>query len=133
MTAVVVISFASFIADEAGTAKDESIATANDTAVVGAVTRRDQHGRREGIKHSKVRLKIDQVNDAVTSPGESIGQSASDNPWAIRGLAFLFGIAAFFFGLRILANWLQMSKGSNANREFVVHDVGNDDFTPTGR
>jgi hypothetical protein len=56
------------------------------------------------------RLKLDQVNDTLTSPGEQLGKSVGkSNEWAMRVLAFLFGIAVFGIGLRILAEWIEKS------------------------
>lgn len=132
LTAIVVVSFVSFVWDEAGTASDNQLTISRPGAVAPTIVR-DPHGRMEGLKHSKTRLKIDEANDAITSPGEALGDSLGGNPWALRGLAFVFGILIFFIGLRLLASWLEMSNVSNANRQYSTRDVSDDDFTPAGR
>lgn len=108
LTAIVSISFISFVWDEAGAASKNQLAISRPDGTAAPYTR-DQHGRMIGLHHSKIRLKNDSVADTITSPGESIGRSASENEWVLRGAAFLFGFLIFFLGLRWLANWIEIS------------------------
>lgn len=125
LTAVVVISFVSFVWDEAGTASTNQLLISRPGGEPAAYTR-DEHGRMNGLKHSQMREKIDEVNDTITSPGEGLGQSVGGtNEWAMRGVAFLFGFLVFFVGLRVLANWIEMS----GRPEETVGPTGGDDFT----
>ena len=64
-----------------------------------------------GVDPSQFRVKLDQVNDTITSPGEELGKrvSASHNEWVMRTLAFVFGILVFTFGLQYLSRWLETS------------------------
>lgn len=125
LTAIIVISFVSFVWDELGTASENQLAISRPDGQAEAITR-DQHGRMLGLKHSKTRLKVDEVADAITSPGETIGDSAGNgNEWAMRVGAFVFGIAIFFFGLQALANWLALS-----GRPPEPEQRQDDDFTP---
>lgn len=132
LTAIVVISFVSFVWDEAGTASDNQLRISRPDGTAAPIVR-DPHGRMQGLKHSKMRLKIDEASDSVTSPGETLGSSLGGNPWALRGLAFVFGILVFFVGLRLLATWIEMSNVSSANRQHSTRDVSDDDYTPAGR
>lgn len=130
LTAVVVISFISFVWDEGGTASEKQVQIAADGSAV-MPSARDAHGREMGLKHSALRLRIDEASDAITSPGESLGAALGGNPWALRGLAFLFGIFVFLIGLQVLANWLEKSTVSTANRQTSRDDrTDKDDFTP---
>jgi hypothetical protein len=129
LTAIVTISFVSFAWDEAQKASENQLLISRPGGEPAGYAR-DQHGRVEGLKHSKMRLKIDEISDTATSPAEGIGDSASGgNPWAMRGLAFLFGIALFLFGLRGLARWLELS-GSTGSPPPPGHEPGGDDYTP---
>lgn len=126
LTAVITISFVSFVWDEAGAASQNQLLISRPDGAPNPYTR-DAHGRMLGGEHSKTRLKIDDVADKLTSPAESLGDSLSDgNEWAMRGLAFIFGIAVFLFGLRALANWVELS--GKPKQQPPPSD--NDEFTP---
>jgi hypothetical protein len=65
-------------------------------------------------ENDKLRIRVDKANDALTSPGESIGKRFGDgDPWAMRVAAFAFGMLAFLIGLRLLASWIQLSGKTN--------------------
>jgi predicted PurR-regulated permease PerM len=109
LTAIVAISFILFVWDELGSASKNQSELASKSGETVALTR-DQHGRLAATENTKLRIDIDKINDAVTSPGESIGKKVGNgNEWAMRGLAFLFGIALFLIGLRMLASWLELN------------------------
>ena len=115
LTAVVVVSFGMFAWDELGSASKSQAALAGPggQAVVSA---RDMHGRLAASENGKARVNIDKVNDAITSPGESIGRKTGNgNIWAMRGLAFIFGMLVFLIGLRLLASYVEMS-GPTSNK-----------------
>ncbi|MBJ7331755.1 MAG: hypothetical protein JHC95_17805 [Solirubrobacteraceae bacterium] len=109
LTAIVVISFGLFVWDELGSASKSQtqLAAANGMQVANV---RDTHGRLAVDENGKLRVNLDKANDALTSPGESIGKKFSGgNAWALRGAAFLFGMLVFLLGLRVLASWIEMS------------------------
>lgn len=109
LTAIVAISFGLFVWDELGSASKNQtqLTTPNGQKTVAV---RDAHGRITADENGKPRMNLDKANDALTSPGESIGAKLGDNgPWAMRGAAFLFGIIVFLIGLRLLASWIEMS------------------------
>jgi predicted PurR-regulated permease PerM len=109
LTAVVVLSFGMFVWDELGSASKHQSQIANEENPTFAPAVRDVHGRLKADENSKLRVNIDKVNDAVTSPGEQIGKNASNsNIWAMRLASFIFGIALFLIGLRMLASWIEM-------------------------
>lgn len=109
LTAIVSISFISFVWDEAGTASKNQAAIARPDGTAAPYTR-DQHGRLVGLHHSRIREQNDKIADQITSPGESLASSVSENEWALRLGAFLFGFLLFFLGLRWLASWLEMTR-----------------------
>lgn len=112
LTAVVAISFGLFVWDELGSASKSQVNLASPSQAV-TVSPRDAHGRLLSSENSKIRIKLDQANDSITSPGESIGKKiGNNNPWTMRGLAFLFGMAIFLVGLRLLASWVEMHSGT---------------------
>jgi hypothetical protein len=114
LTAAVAVSFGLFVWDELGSASKNQAQLATPGAVQ-TVSVRDVHGRLSPEQNSKIRVNIDRVNDAITSPGESIGRKTGQgNPWAMRGLAFIFGILVFLVGLRLLAGWIEMSGPASA-------------------
>jgi predicted PurR-regulated permease PerM len=109
LTAIVAISFTLFVWDELGSASKNQAQLASKNGEQIALTR-DLHGRLLASENSKLRVNIDKANDAITSPGEQIGKKVGNtNEWALRGLAFLFGIIVFLIGLRLLASWLEMN------------------------
>jgi hypothetical protein len=127
LTAIVVISFGSFVWDEARKASENQLLISRPGGEAEDYVR-DPHGRLVGLDHTNVREKVDEIADSATSPAEGLGDSISDgNPWAMRGLAFLFGIAIFLFGLRGLARWLEMTTGGKTPSS---GPPGGDDFTP---
>jgi hypothetical protein len=108
LTAIVVVSFGMFVWDELGTASKSQAQLATASGIQSGYTR-DVHGRIVVAAPSKIREKIDKANDTITSPGESIGKKVGQgNEWAMRGLAFIFGIALFLIGLRMLASWMEL-------------------------
>lgn len=109
LSAIVVVSFGLFVWDELGSAsKAQAALTTPSGQPIANV--RDTHGRLTADENGMLRINLDKVNDAITSPGESIGRkTGSGSPWAMRGLAFLFGFAVFLIGLRLLASWIEMS------------------------
>jgi predicted PurR-regulated permease PerM len=109
LTAIVAVSFSLFVWDELGSASKNQtqLTTASGQTTLSV---RDAHGRHTASENSKLRINIDKANDAITSPGESIGKKVGNNgPWAMRGAAFLFGMIVFLIGLRLLASWIEMS------------------------
>lgn len=126
LTAVITISFVSFVWDEAGTASQNQLLISRPDGAPNPYSR-DTHGRMVGGEHSQTRLRIDDVADQLTSPAEALGDSLSDgNEWAMRGLAFLFGLAVFLFGLRALASWVELS----GKPKQPPSQNGGDEFTP---
>jgi len=109
LSAIVAVSFGLFVWDELGSAsKQQAQLATSDGAQVAVV--RDTHGRLTSDENGKLRINLDKANDAITSPGESIGKKFGDsNAWAMRGAAFLFGMLVFLIGLRALAAWIEMS------------------------
>jgi hypothetical protein len=109
LTAVVVLSFGLFVWDELGSAsKGQAALTTPNGQPVAEV--RDTHGRDTASENGTFRIKLDSVNDAITSPGEAIGRKTSNGqPWVMRFMAFIFGILVFLIGLRFLATWIGMS------------------------
>lgn len=108
LTAIVAVSFGMFVWDELGSASKNQ---ANLAAPSGqqVIIARDIHGRLLSEENGKIRIKVDQANDALTSPGESIGKKVGNgNSWTMRGFAFIFGLAIFLVGLRLLASWVEM-------------------------
>lgn len=99
-TLVITVSFALFTLDEASNVSSSvTIATPdNPNPVVGPVPR-DEQGRRVG-EANQTRHQIDKVADAITSPVRDLYQS--QDPWMLRGLSFLIGLA--FWGL--LLQWV---------------------------
>ncbi|MBJ7458244.1 MAG: hypothetical protein JHD02_03555 [Thermoleophilaceae bacterium] len=110
LSAIVAVSFGMFVWDELGSAsKRQALLAAG--AGPQVTSTRDAHGRLAAAENGKPRLNLDKANDALTSPGESIGKKFGDNhPWAMRGAAFLFGILAFLLGLRLLASWIETNR-----------------------
>lgn len=116
LTAIVAVSFGMFVWDELGSASKNQANFATGSEQI--VTTRDSHGRLLTEENSKIRVKLDQANDAITSPGESIGKkSGSGNAWSMRGLAFLFGMLIFLVGLRLLATWVEMHGGAGGRTQ----------------
>jgi hypothetical protein len=109
LSAIVAVSFGLFVWDELGSASKQQsqLATAGGAQVAVA---RDTHGRLTSDENGKLRVNLDKANDAITSPGESIGKKFGDsNAWAMRGAAFFFGMLVFLIGLRALAAWIELS------------------------
>lgn len=124
LTAVVAISFAVFVWDEAGTASKNQALLATPEGTHMEI-RRDEHGRLITGETSREREWLDRVNDTITAPGESLGRNFSDdNPWAMRGAAFVFGLLVFLLGLRLLANWMGMQ-----GPQYQAPERQKDDFT----
>lgn len=114
LTVLVLVSYALFMYDELGSASKNQSSIAANGAVI-TVTR-DQHGRMTGPDTSTPRIKIDQANDIVTSPGESLGRSVGkSNEWIMRTFAMLFGLLVFGVGGRLLAAYIE--KSGFANRD----------------
>lgn len=109
LSAIVAVSFGLFVWDELGSASKQQAQLASSGGVQAAVVR-DQHGRLNADENGKLRVNLDKANDVITSPGESIGKNVGDgSPWAMRGLAFFFGMLVFLLGLRLIAAWIEMS------------------------
>lgn len=126
LTAIVSISFISFAWDEAGTASKNQVVISRPDGTPAPYTR-DPHGRLVGLHHTKIRLKNDEVADMVTSPGEALGESVGgENEWAKRIGAFVFGFVLFFFGLRWLASWVELSQKGPPPQE----RRDDEDYTP---
>lgn len=107
VTAVIAVSFGLFVWDELDTASKQQLQLSTPSGVV-QTTSRDAHGRLVKAEESKFRTRLDQVNDTLTSPGESIGNKVGDgNPWTMRGLALIFGLLVFLVLPRLLADWLE--------------------------
>jgi hypothetical protein len=110
---VLILSFGMFITDELTTA------SGNQTALAGShaqkVVVRDAHGREINPDKTKIRAKLDQVNDALTSPAEKLvtGTSGTTSPWVERAVPFILGMLFFGLGLHMLANWLEMSRSGD--------------------
>lgn len=110
LCATMVVSFGLFFWDELGSAsKQQTQLAANGASIV--VTR-DIHGRVNTIPPTKPRMRLDQINDTLTSPGEGIARhiSATPSPWALRGLALVFGLLVFGVGMRLLAGFIERTK-----------------------
>jgi hypothetical protein len=109
LSAIVAVSFGLFVWDELGSASKQQAQLATSGGAQVAVVR-DTHGRLTSDENGKLRINLDKANDAITSPGESIGKRFGDsNAWAMRGAAFLFGMIVFLIALRALAAWIEMS------------------------
>lgn len=109
LSAIVAVSFGLFVWDELGSASKQQAQLAISGGTQVAVVR-DTHGRLTADENGKLRVNLDKANDAITSPGESIGKKVGDsNAWAMRGAAFVFGMLVFLIGLRALAAWIEMS------------------------
>lgn len=108
LSAIVAISFGLFVWDELGSASKQQAELATSGPVAATMTR-DPHGRLTSDENGKLRVNLDKANDAITSPGESIGKNVGDgNAWAMRGAAFFFGMLVFLLGLRAIAAWIEM-------------------------
>lgn len=108
LTAVVAVSFGMFVWDELGSASKNQANLASPTGQQ-VIIARDIHGRLLSEENGKVRVKLDQANDSLTSPGEAIGKKVGNgNSWTMRGFAFIFGMLVFLVGLRLLASWVEM-------------------------
>lgn len=115
LSAIVAISFGLFVWDELGSASKQQTQLASASGAQDLVVR-DGHGRLSSDENGKLRVNLDKVNDAITSPGESIGKKLDgSNAWAMRGAAFLFGMLVFLIGLRLLAAWIEMSGPASNN------------------
>jgi hypothetical protein len=109
LTAIIAISFGLFVWDELGSASKNQAQLASKEGTQVAIVR-DEHGRLTADENGKIRVNVDKANDVLTSPGESIGKNLGDgNAWAMRGLAFFFGLLVFLLGLRAIAAWIEMS------------------------
>ncbi|MGH2960518.1 MAG: hypothetical protein ACRDKE_12995 [Solirubrobacterales bacterium] len=130
LSAIVAVSFGLFVWDELGSASKQQAQLAS-TGGVQAAAARDLHGRFTSDENGKLRVNLDKANDAITSPGESIGKKLGDsNPWAMRGMAFLFGMLVFLLGLRLIAAWIEMSGPAN---QAGVQSGRQDGFTAGSR
>ena len=110
---VLILSFGMFVIDELTAASANQTAIAGDHATTAIV--RDSHGREINPNQTKIRARLDQINDTLTSPAEKLVTSTSGttSPWVERGVPFVLGL--LFFGLlfHVLANWLEMSRSGD--------------------
>jgi hypothetical protein len=105
-----VVSFGLFFWDELGTASDQQTQLAANGSSVGVT--RDAHGRVTTVTPTAPRTRLDQINDTLTSPGEGVAKhiTPTPSPWALRGLALVFGLLVFGVGLRLLAGFIENTK-----------------------
>ena len=123
LSAIVAISFSLFVWDELGAASKNQANLATPAAIQTQLVR-DAHGRLLSEENGKIRIKLDQANDALTSPGESIGKQTGGNAWSMRFLSFLFGIIVFLVGLRMLANWIELRERPVASQQQQNYTAG---------
>lgn len=97
---VLVASFAMFAIDELSSASDQQLAATNGTAQ--AQVARDVHGRQINPDQNEWRAKIDKANDQLTGSAEQL--VSGQNPWIMRGFAFVVGMLLFGFGGHFVAN-----------------------------
>jgi hypothetical protein len=110
LTAIVAVSFGLFVWDELGSASKQQTQLAAASGGPQIVSVRDAHGRLAVDENDKLRTNLDKANDTITSAGESVGKKlGNNNPWAVRGAAFIFGILVCLLGLRLLAIWIEKS------------------------
>lgn len=107
LTALICVSFLLFVWDEMDSTSKTQLQRATIDAEV-TVNARDAHGRISKPEQDIWRTKLDSAADNLVSPGERLGKNVgSDNPWAIRILALIFGLLVFFVGPRMLADWIE--------------------------
>jgi hypothetical protein len=99
-TLVVVASFALFAVEEAQASSDTQ------KNRIEALNRPDptaQQKKERARKHTKVRELIDDANDVLTSPFDSV--TSSSNIWVQRGVPALLAFLLYFVVLRVLAGY----------------------------
>ena len=97
---VLIASFSMFVIDELSSASNQQMAAVNGTQQ--AQVARDVHGREINPEQSKLRAKIDKANDQLTGTAEQL--VAGQDPWIMRGVAFLLGMLLFGLGGHFIAN-----------------------------
>lgn len=97
---VLIASFTMFVVDEMSSASTQQLSAVNGTAQTQVA--RDVHGREINPAQNKWRAKIDKVNDQLTGSAEQL--VSGQDPWIMRGFAFLAGMLLFGLGGHFLAN-----------------------------
>jgi len=116
VSAIVLVSFGLFAIDqtrEASTDTRAQIADSNQANDPGAAAAAEKAKERT-TQHSEVRTKIDEANDAITSPFEGI--VTSDNIWVERTIPALLALLLFGVGLGYLARFMQGRATSATSR-----------------
>jgi len=110
-TAVLVLSFAAFASDQAGAGSKQTvarIASADHSEQVAGAPNLDQPSpdgsteRQREKRHSALREKLDDANDALVAPFASAA-GTSDSIWSQRIVAGLLALLVFGVGLHYLA------------------------------
>ncbi|MBI5310015.1 MAG: hypothetical protein HZB14_03130 [Actinobacteria bacterium] len=97
---LLIASFTMFVVDELSTASNQQLAAVN--GAKQAQVARDVHGREINPAQSQLRAKIDKANDQLTGTAEQF--VAGQDPWVMRGFAFLVGMLLFGLGGHFIAN-----------------------------
>lgn len=113
-----IVSFAMFAMDELSTTGAQQAAVANGTAKAQVV--RDVHGREYDPYRHDLRIRIDNMNDAVLGPAEKV--VSDQNPWILRGVPFALGILLFGFGGHMLASWLVAEPKRKISAKPIDHE-----------
>lgn len=101
---VLIASFSMFVIDELSSASSQQMAAVNGTQQ--AQVARDVHGREINPEQSKLRAKVDKANDQLTGTAEQL--VAGQDPWVMRGFAFLIGMLLFGLGGHFIANAIML-------------------------
>ncbi|HEY2603430.1 MAG TPA: hypothetical protein VGI67_17865 [Thermoleophilaceae bacterium] len=99
-TVVVVLSFGMFAVEEANassTAQQTKVKTLDGTDLT------PQQEKARAKKHTKAREAIDDANDVLTKPFDSVANSS--NIWVERGVPALLAFLLYFVVLRVLAGY----------------------------
>lgn len=97
---VLIASFSMFVVDELSSASNQQLSAVNGTAQTQVA--RDVHGREINPEQNKWRAKIDNANDELTGTAEQL--VSGQEPWIMRGFAFLTGMLLFGLGGHFIAN-----------------------------
>jgi hypothetical protein len=102
--AIVLVSFALFVVDQAGSASAHQQREVNEAAPGASTTPAPKSG---GTRKSGARQAIDEASSDITSPfaGATAGWK---NEWAIRGTLTALALLVYGFGIGFLARMLRV-------------------------
>jgi uncharacterized membrane protein len=99
-TLIVVLSFAFFAVEEAHAS---STAQKNKVESIDGTDLTPQQEKARAKKHTQVREWVDDANDVLTQPFDSV--TSSSNIWVQRGVPALLAFLLYFVVLRVLAGY----------------------------